>query len=129
MTLSHTEQLGKVNSNRASLLLCDSAAELIERGDYDRARQALADFWRGIGEEPNLHGLSDSESAEVLLQVAVLSGWLASAQVTSSQEQAKDLLTKSLRLFQTVGNSAKVAEVKYELGICYWRTGSLDEAR
>lgn len=129
MTLSHTEYLSNANSSPTSLLSCSNAAELIERGDYDGAHQALGDCWRGIGEEPDLRGLSNSESAEVLLQVAVLSGWLASAQVRGSQDQAKDLLTKSLRLFETVSNSVKVAEVKYELGMCYWRTGSIDEAR
>lgn len=37
--------------------------------------------------------------------------------------------TKALRIFESLGNKAKVSEAKYELGICYYRVGAYDEAR
>jgi tetratricopeptide (TPR) repeat protein len=129
MTLAETRQTNKVDLAQDALLRCREAAELIELGEYEEARDALGDLWKGLGKEPNLQGLAESARAEALLQVGVLSSRLASARTTGSQEDAKNLLTKALSAFQALENQLKVAEVKSELGICYWRTGAYDEAR
>ncbi|HZH91291.1 MAG TPA: helix-turn-helix domain-containing protein [Pyrinomonadaceae bacterium] len=69
-------------------------------------------------------------AAEVLLQCGALMGWLGSVgNVAGAEEQAKDLLTEALRLFQSQGECRKVSEVQYELGFCYWRAGEHDNAR
>ncbi|HEV7398408.1 MAG TPA: helix-turn-helix domain-containing protein [Pyrinomonadaceae bacterium] len=129
MTLTDLGYLDKVDFNEAALLCCQDAAQLIESGQYETAREALGDLWRGTGNKPVLEGLNQPTKAEVLLVVGALSGWLASAHVRGSQEQAKDILTKARREFQSLNNNAKVAEVNCELGVCYWRTGAFDEAR
>src|SRR5437588_359009 len=113
-----------------ALLRCRLAADLIHTGRYEDARDALGDLWQGIGERPELKGLEPQTAAEVLLQCGVLSGWLGSVrQIPEAQEKAKDLLTDAQRRFESQGRRAKVAEVYYELGKCYFRLGAYDDSR
>jgi tetratricopeptide (TPR) repeat protein len=65
----------------------------------------------------------------VLLQCGCLSGFVGNARAKDVQDKARDLLTESLRIFQLLKNRAKASEAQYELGICYFRSGSFDEAR
>jgi CheY-like chemotaxis protein/tetratricopeptide (TPR) repeat protein len=59
-----------------------------------------------------------------------LGGWLGSAnQTEGSQETAKNLITRSAEIFERLGQSEQLAEARGELGLCYWREGSYDEAR
>src|SRR6185295_15494108 len=41
----------------------------------------------------------------------------------------KNLITQSLELFEQLKRPVKIAEARGELGLCYWREGSYDEAR
>lgn len=119
-----------LTSESRTLVRCDVAAELIHTGQYEAAREALGQLWRGVGRRPELRELSILAIAEVLLQCGVLSGWLGSVQqIADAQEKAKDLLSEALRNFQAHGQVSKVSEVMYELGMCYWRLGAYDEAR
>src|SRR5947209_17474692 len=89
---------------KRALLRCQIAAELIHTGKYEAAREALGDFWQGVGERPGLKGLATTVAAEVLLQCGVLTGYLGSVRsVADAQEKAKDLLTESLRKFESQG--------------------------
>jgi two-component system chemotaxis response regulator CheY len=113
-----------------ALIRCEVAAELVHVGQYEAAREALGELWQGIGHRPKLKGLTTAVHAEVLLQGGVVSGWLGTLhQVADAQEKAKDLLSESLRRFQSKGRKAKVAEAQYELGLCYFRLGAYDESR
>jgi tetratricopeptide (TPR) repeat protein len=59
-----------------------------------------------------------------------LTGWLGSAkQVPGSQEIAKDLISESRALYETLDITEKVAEAGVYLSTCYWREGAFDEAR
>lgn len=119
-----------MSENDRTLLRCRVAADLIHKGQYETAREVLGEWWQGVGKRAEVKGLLPVMAAEVLLQCGVLTGWLGGARnVHGAQEQAKDLLTESLRKFQSQGKSAKVSESQYELGICYWRLGQYDEAR
>lgn len=116
--------------NQRALLRCSLAAEFIHTGQYELAQQALGELWQGIGERPLLKGLSPVTQAEVLLQCGNLTGWLGSArQIPDAQEKAKDLLFEAIRIFRSQGQTAKVSEAQYEMGMCYWRLGAFDEAR
>src|ERR1044071_7447802 len=76
-----------LTSDERALLRCEVAADLILRGQYEEARDALGELWRGIGQRPNTEVLEEGTSAEVLLQAGVLSGWLgASHQKAGAQE-------------------------------------------
>jgi CheY-like chemotaxis protein len=114
--------------NERVLLRCRLASEFIHAGQYETAREALGDLWQGIGRRPTVEGLKPA--AEVLLQCGVLSGWLGRVQhVSGAQEQAKDLMSEALRMFESQHQHSKVAEAQYELGMCYFQIGGYDEAR
>jgi tetratricopeptide (TPR) repeat protein len=111
--------------------LCYSKAkELEEVGDYEGARRALSPFWAQIGARPLVDGLSPYDRAEIILRAGTLSGWIGSAQqIPGAQQVAKDLISESIGLFETLGDSERAANAQIDLAICYWREGALDEAR
>ncbi|HKP39336.1 MAG TPA: tetratricopeptide repeat protein [Pyrinomonadaceae bacterium] len=99
-------------------------------GEYEAAKNALRGFWDNIGERPRTEGLAPVDQAELLLRAGALSGWLGSTgQVQGAQQFAKDLITESMRSFEALGYSEKVAEAQTDLAVCYWREGAMDEAR
>jgi CheY-like chemotaxis protein len=113
-----------------ALLRCRLAKQLEELGNYEGAREAMADSWPGVGERPALEGLGGRAAAEVLLRAGVLTGWLGSAkQIEGAQETAKNLISESLAISEALGDAEKVAEARSDLAYCYWREGSFDEAR
>jgi tetratricopeptide (TPR) repeat protein len=119
-----------LSSDERALLRCRVAADLIHRGQYEAASDALSGLWRGIGQRPNVEGLDEGTTAEVLHQVGALSGWMgASRQVEGAQDAAKDLLSESAALFEGLGETAKAAFARSDLALCYWREGAYDEAR
>jgi tetratricopeptide (TPR) repeat protein len=110
--------------------LCELAKNLEEAGEFEQAAETLRPFWSGLLNRPDTAGLTDDAKAELLLRTGTLTGWLGSAkQVSGAQEVAKDLISESAALFDTLAMSEKVAEARVDLGICYWREGALDEAR
>ncbi len=116
-------------SGRA-LLRCQVAADLIHAGQHEAARETLGELWQGVGEHPNVEGLDERTAAEVLLQVGVLSGWIgASQQAKGSQEAAKDLISESASLFESLGELNRAAAARADLALCYWREGAYSEAR
>ncbi|HEV2708054.1 MAG TPA: helix-turn-helix domain-containing protein [Pyrinomonadaceae bacterium] len=111
-------------------LRCRLACEFIHIGQYDSAREALGEFWHGVGKRPRVEGLEAKAAAEVLLQCGTLSGWIgASQQLTGAQEAAKDLISESITLLESLGETARVAIARSDLALCYWREGAYDEAR
>jgi tetratricopeptide (TPR) repeat protein len=82
-----------------------------------------------MGRYPDVELYASEIAAEVLLQCASLSGCLGSAQGKTTQDSTRDMLTRALDLFQAHNNQERVRDAQYELGICYWRSGALDEAR
>jgi CheY-like chemotaxis protein/tetratricopeptide (TPR) repeat protein len=109
---------------------CDQAKQLEKAGDYEAACEALGEFWQEHHGQPKLEGLDQATAAEVLLRVGVLTGWLGSVhQSESSQETAKNLITRSIEIFEAHEQSEKAAEAHADLALCYWREGAFDEAR
>lgn len=110
--------------------LCELAKHLEEAGEFESASEQLEPFWRGPLHRPDTEGLVDEAKAELLLRAGTLTGYLGSAkQIAGAQEAAKDLISESASIFQTLGKAEKVAEAHVDLAICYWREGALDEAR
>ena len=119
-----------VRSDANATTKCRTAKQWSDLGEYEAAREALTGLWNGIGQSPNVEGLSPADRADVLLRVGSLSGFLgSSAQVPGAQEFAKDLITKAIRAYEELGNGNSVAEAQNDLAICYWREGAMDEAR
>ncbi len=109
---------------------CERARELERAGDYEGARAALGKLWSRIGERPAVDELPAETRAEALLRVGALSGWLGSAnQIPGAQEFARDLLTESITLFETLNLPDKRAEAMTDLALCYWRSGAQDDGR
>jgi tetratricopeptide (TPR) repeat protein len=129
-TLQRELENPSLTANERILLRCQTAAEFIHRGQYESARDALGDLWRGVGEHPPVEELKKATAAEVLLQSGALSSGMGSARnLSGAQEKAKDLISEAQRLFETLQLPIKVAEAQSDLSICYWRLGALDEAR
>lgn len=109
---------------------CRLAKQLEKAGDYDGACEALSIFWPERDKLPRLEGLDDLRRAEILLRSGALAGWRGSAeQAEGDQETAKNLITRSIELFAGFEQPVRLAEARGELGLCYWREGSYDEAR
>jgi tetratricopeptide (TPR) repeat protein len=104
---------------------------LKDRNEYDAAREAISPIWNGIiGSRPNTKSLPDSVAAQVLLTTGILTGWLGSRnEIKKADDYARDLITESIALYETLHDSRKVAEARTELAWCYWRAGDNDSAR
>jgi two-component system, chemotaxis family, chemotaxis protein CheY len=111
-------------------LRCRLAKNLEEVGKYEAARDAMGELWTGVGSTPKLEGLTQRSNGEVLLRAGSLTGWLGSIkQIQGAQEQAKNLISQSIAIFQLLGDVKKLAEAQTEIGLCYKREGALDNAR
>lgn len=116
-------------SERAHLR-CLLVKQLQEAGNYEAAREAMGELWQGVGERPELEGLDQVVSAEVLLRAGALTADIGSCrQVEGVQETAKNLISEALLLFENLGKKEGVAEAQIEIAVCYWREGAFDEAR
>jgi DNA-binding NtrC family response regulator len=111
-------------------LRCQISKELEEAGNYEAARGVMGDLWQRIGERPQVEDLDKQTAAEVLLRAGALTGWIGSTkQIEGVQEIAKNLISESITIFESLGDMTKAAEGQTELAWCYWREGALDEAR
>lgn len=109
---------------------CQLAIQFETEGDYEAAREAMAELWQDIGKRPLLEGLDEEATGAVLLRVGVITGWRGSArQISGAQEIAKDLITESVGIFEALQQSSRVAEGQIELACCYWREGKFEEGR
>src|SRR5918911_1348986 len=127
--LHRINEPGLTDEERARLR-CQSAKQLEDAGNYEAAREIMGDLWQGIGHRPVITGLNDWMAAEVILRAGVLTGWIGSCkQIEEAQEEAKNLISESIKRFDELRDKEKVAEAQMELGYCYWRQGALDEAR
>jgi tetratricopeptide (TPR) repeat protein len=134
MTLSASLLRELVNPNLSvggrAELCCELAKEFENQGEYEQAREVLGGLWPHIGERPQLAGLEPASTGEVLLRVGVLTGLIGSKnQIAETQETAKDLISESLAVFESLNYQKKIAEAQTELAYCYWRTGEISEAR
>jgi tetratricopeptide (TPR) repeat protein len=119
-----------LTENERVLIRCRVAADLIHKGQYEAAREALGELWLGVGQRPSVRNLLPAVNAEVLLRCGTLTRLLGNVRnVAGAQEQAKDMLSEAARAFRTQGMPAKVSETQYELAMCYWWLGEHDEAR
>jgi tetratricopeptide (TPR) repeat protein len=129
-TTSLKLETAHLTANDEVLLRCRTALELRDKGDYDGAREVMRPRWRGIGTRPDTAELHPSIAAEVLLCAGILTGWIGSRnEIKEADGWARDLITESITLFESLGDLKKVAEARTEIAYCYWRAGALDEAR
>lgn len=119
-----------LTANDAALYRCQKALKLRDKGDFDGAQEVMRPLWKGIGQRPEISGLHPTLVAEVLLCVGILTGWIGSRnEIKKADGWARDLITESITVYESIGDVKKVAEARSELACCYWREGSFDEAR
>lgn len=119
----------KLTHSERVRLRCELARELESSGSYEAARGALGELWSRIGERPHIENLALPLQAALLLRAGTLSSHLGSMQqLPQAQETAKDLITEALNLYQSLHETARVADAQIELGWCYYREGAFDEA-
>ena len=119
-----------LNVNDEALLRCRTALELKDRADYTGAQETMRPLWKRVGEPPKTNGLNPSVAAEVLLCVGILTSWIGSKnQIRDAQELAKNLITQSIIHFESSSDMTKVAVAQSEIAYCYYREGTLNEAR
>lgn len=130
-TTSPKLDISHLTPNDQAQLRCRTSLELKDRNEYDAAREAMSPIWDGtIGSRPNTKGLHETVVAEVMLTTGILTGWLGSrSENKNADDYARDLINESIRLYEAVGDSRKVAEARTEIAYCYWRAGAHDEAR
>ncbi len=129
-TTSLKLDVSRLTANDEALLKCQKALELRDRGDFDRAQAVMRPLWKGIGQRPDTAALHPSVTAEVLLCVGILTGWIGSRnEIKEADGWARDLMTEAITFYESVGDLKKVAEARTEIAYCYWRAGALDEAR
>ncbi|HYJ84869.1 MAG TPA: hypothetical protein VEW46_02275 [Pyrinomonadaceae bacterium] len=119
-----------LSPNDEALERCRFALDLRDQSNYKGVRQLMLPLWKHIGDDPKVEGLDPSVAAEVLLCVGILTSWIGSKEgMEKSQETAKDLIDKAIIIFESLGDSLKIAEARAEIAYCYYREGGLDEAR
>jgi CheY-like chemotaxis protein len=124
------DKSGDLTVNERAELACSLAKQLEKAGEYEAAASTLGEFWPERNEAPIVDSLDEHTRGDVLLRVGALTGWLGSAyQAEGSQEAAKNLITRSIEIFENIEDAASTAEARSDLGLCYWREGSYDEAR
>lgn len=129
-TTSTKLETSHLTANEGAVLRCRTALDLRDKGDYDGAQGVMHRLWQGMGTRPETKGLHPSVTAEVLLCVGILTGWIGSRnEIKEADDFARDLITESMTLYEAAGDSRKVAEARTEIAYCYWRAGALDEAR
>jgi hypothetical protein len=101
----HTSHL---SANEEALLRCQTALDLKDREDYEGAQEVMRPLWKGFGEAPETAGLYSSVTAEVLLCVGILTGWIGNRnEIKVAQEQAKNLITQSIALYESTGEDGR----------------------
>ena len=116
--------------NEEALDRCEAALALKDRSNYEGARDVMGLLWKGLGVRPDTEGLHPSVAAEVLLCMGILTGWIGSKNdIKDAQELAKNLITESITIYESIGDVMKIAAARVELACCYWRQGELNESR
>jgi tetratricopeptide (TPR) repeat protein len=127
---SRSFDIAHLTGNEKALLRCEKALELKDKGDYNGAHEIMKPLWARVGEQPDIQGLHPSTAAEVLLCVGILTSWIGTKnRVAEAHETAKNLINESIRFFESVSDSMKIAAARAELAYCYWCEGAIDEAR
>lgn len=128
LTLPRFESASLTSADEVQVF-CVIAREQIDAGNYDAACAVLERWWT-MGEWPKIDGLNSRVSADLLLTVGTLAGFVASArQVPRGQKHAEELLNGAIGLFEQLGSRTLSAEARIELALCYQREGMLDLAR
>src|SRR6185436_3530229 len=88
---------------------CQQAKAHENKGNYEEALRALGAHWPRFSEHPQLTGLAPGVAAEVLLRAGVITSAIGSKnQLAGTQEAAKNLISESISIFQSLNFQPKI---------------------
>ena len=76
-----------LSDNERVRLRCQLAKQFEKTGDYAAACRVMDNLWAGVGLRPNLDTLDERTSAEVLLRIGVLSGWIGAIRLINGSSK------------------------------------------
>lgn len=92
------------------------ARELMEIGEYERARLALSEQWPLGSARPCTDGLDPNDTIELLLLAGAINSCLGlTGQYPGAQADVKELIAESIHLSKQAGLMAKAAEGRSEM--------------
>jgi TolB-like protein/tetratricopeptide (TPR) repeat protein len=110
-------------------VFCIIAREQITAGNFDAACAVLRPWWT-FGQWPKLEGLSLTSSADLLLTVGTIAGYITrSAPVPKGEKHASELLNGAISLCEQFGSVVLASEGRIELAHYYFQEGTFDLAR
>ncbi len=113
----------------APALLNRQILRLERRGQYENALALISEDWAGDEFVPEIDGLTERESAELLLRFGSLIGFHGHKErIAGAQERSKDLLTQARSRLLELGETELVAACDNYLALAYWRTCEFREA-
>jgi tetratricopeptide (TPR) repeat protein len=119
----------RLTPNEEVQIFCLVAREQVEAGNYEAAYALLKRWWI-FGDWPNLVGLSPESSADLLLTVGTLAGYIGSTrQIVRGQKHGAALLNGAIGICEQIGSRMLSAEGQIQLALCYQREGMFDLAR
>lgn len=110
------------------LHLLEEARNAEKLRDLKSLREILENFWSDFNEIPDFDIHQPHIKAELLrISGSFLTFYAISKGLKNLQPTAKNLLTQSVELFETLNLPEKVAEANIYLGFCYWNCGEVSE--
>jgi hypothetical protein len=110
------------------LQLIEEARNAEKLRDLKSLREILESFWTDFNEVPDFDTYEGHIKAELLrLSGSFLTFYAVSKGLRDLQLRAKNLLTQSIELFETLKLPEKVSEANIYLGFCYWNCGEVSE--
>jgi len=119
-----------LSRDEEALSRCEKAIEQKDKANPQGALEIMRPLWHGVGTRPDTQGLRPETAANAFLCTGILTGWIgARNQIKEAQENARNLITESITIFQSNGLIREAAEAQSEIAYCYWREGQVNEAR
>ena len=119
-----------LSRDEEALSRCEIALEQRDNENPQGALDIMRPLWHGVGTLPDTQGLQPETAADVVLCAGILTGWIgARNQIKDAQENARDLITRSITYYDSNNLIREAAEAWSEIAYCYWREGRVNEAR
>lgn len=117
-----------IKSSDDALQLIDRARDAEMCRDLDSLTGLLSQVWDDIDRAPDYSRFGAEINAELLrLSGTYLSQYGKSKGLVDHQERANEMLARSVRIFELIGNREKVAEAEIARAACYWYSGEVEK--
>lgn len=116
-----------INSHNALLLIARARDAEMYR-DLDLLGDLLSEVWEDFDLDPDYSGFGGETGAEFLrLSGIYLSESGRSKGLIDQQIRAKNILTRAVEIFTSIGNREQAANASIGLASCFWFAGEVEE--